>query len=89
MTLFKRRTTAHAVPLTRAEDIVPNGPERVDPVVRACSAATDEVLTDVFVGGIADRRYIQRILLASRDREFPGYRDDVNRLRASHGLPPL
>jgi hypothetical protein len=88
MTIFKRRTIA-GVPISAAEDIILNGRKRIDPVICACSAATDQILTDIFVGSVADRRYIQRILVASRDREFPGYRDDINRLRAEHGLPPL
>lgn len=59
-----------------------------DPIMRISDQMMEDTL-EIFVHLNVDHRYRMRQEAAQRERQQPGYIDQLNKQRASVGLPPI
>lgn len=50
---------------------------------------TDQICREVCLGGLADIRASRLQQALEIEKTAPGYRQELNLLRAKHGLPPI
>lgn len=90
MGFFSRRNASQAqVGRSRAEQIILQGVAETDQVIRDCRSSADLAIREAAADSTASWIYTRRWLMAQREREFPGIAEEVNRMRARQGLPPI
>jgi hypothetical protein len=63
--------------------------DRLSNFILNIGSITDDITHEICFGGLADIRATRRRLAQEAEKAAPGYRDELNKLRARHGLPPL
>lgn len=65
------------------------GYHRLNSFMLDIGGITDEICREVALGGLADMRASRLQQALEIEKAAPGYRQELNLLRAKHGLPPL
>lgn len=63
--------------------------QETDPIILAVGQITDEAILGSLVEEAAFWAAHNRKRTGDLDREYPGYREELNRRRAAVGLPPI
>ena len=63
--------------------------ESVDPIILEAGKLADEAMLDCLTETGAYWATYRRWQTENRDRQIPGYRDELNRRRAAAGLPRI